>query len=473
MEQKIKSLLSRIYSDINRNTKPDPSLLSGNAGILLFDYLYSEASHKAESEGNESEGRKSEGSESERKHKAESERSHKVVSEEYSKAGSEASLKAEPEGSESEGSKSERSQKADWKENDKAEKDSRIDNDAFQNDFELLAEHSLSFSHPTFCSGYAGINWYFKFLQAKELLSDEDREILCYRDKELERISLEMLKHGNYDFLHGAVGIAYYLLYRPAASTEEYYAAFFQLLEALIDASETRDAVPNFDYKTNSIIPGEINLGLSHGIPSVLKFCIQSYKQGICTEKSEKLARQLIDYLLTHTNADTTSSYFPYTITISSSERRIDEVSRLAWCYGDAGAGIILYHAGVAFQDKPTIDFSLKVLLNSTKRKNTEEAMIKDACICHGTAGIAHIYNKMWHYTQDPAFKDACDYWIQKTLGLGVYPDGIAGFKKYTGVSNKYENDSGLLEGAAGIGLALLSYLTGDFSWDYCLMLND
>jgi len=186
--------------------------------------------------------------------------------------------------------------------------------------------------------------------------------------------------------------------------------------------------------------------------------------------KSEKLARQIVNYLLTHTNADTTSNYFSYTI---SSEKQANEVTRLAWCYGDLGVGIILYQAGIIFQDKQTIDFSLKVLLNSTKRSTIEDAMIVDAGICHGTAGVAHIYNKMWHYTQDPIFKDACDHWIQKTIEFGIYADGIAGFKKYNGESKRYENDCGLLEGPAGIGLVLLSYLTGDFSWDYCLMLND
>lgn len=352
-----------------------------------------------------------------------------------------------------------------------AEKGNPINEHAFQNDIEQLAEQSLTFSFPTFCNGFSGINWYFKFLNAKEVLSDEDVKILCYRDRELENISLEMLKQGNYDFLHGAVGIAYYLLYSPETTSKNYYADFFSGLDSLIDASANKDAIPNYDYKTNGIIPDEINLGLSHGIPSVLKFSIQCLKQGICREKSQKLAQQLAGYLLAHTNRDTASSYFPYTI--SSTEKHRDEVSRLAWCYGDLGVGIVLYQAGVILQDAHIVDFSIQVLLDSTKRRNMTEAMIADAGICHGTSGVAHIYNKMWHYTQDPTFKEARDHWIQKTLEFGVYPDGIAGYKRYTGESDKYENDWGLLEGSAGIGLVLLSYLTGNFSWDYCLMLND
>jgi hypothetical protein len=98
---------------------------------------------------------------------------------------------------------------------------------------------------------------------------------------------------------------------------------------------------------------------------------------------------------------------------------------------------------------------------------------LKDSGICHGSAGIAHIYNKVWHDTQQPVFKDACDYWIQKTLDMAIYTDGIAGYKKYGGPNAAYEKTPALIDGAAGIGLVLLSYLTGDFCWDYCFMLNN
>jgi lantibiotic biosynthesis protein len=99
--------------------------------------------------------------------------------------------------------------------------------------------------------------------------------------------------------------------------------------------------------------------------------------------------------------------------------------------------------------------------------------MVKDAGFCHGCAGIAHMYNKLWHSTHQPVFKAACDFWMQRTLDMATYPDGMAGHKKYTGTEGVFESTPALLDGVAGIGLVLLSYLTGDFSWDYCLMLNN
>ncbi len=38
-------------------------------------------------------------------------------------------------------------------------------------------------------------------------------------------------------------------------------------------------------------------------------------------------------------------------------------------------------------------------------------------------------------------------------------------------IRNVYNHE--LLQGMLGIGVVLLSYITEDFSWNYCLMLND
>ncbi|MDP1972915.1 MAG: lanthionine synthetase C family protein, partial [Sediminibacterium sp.] len=347
----------------------------------------------------------------------------------------------------------------------------KVDKGEFNNRFESLAENSFSLSFPTFCNGYAGTNWFFKFLNIDGTLKDEDVDLLCYRDEDLKNISLEMLKSGNYDFLHGAIGIAYYLLYNNGNKLdEEYFATFFILLNALSARSTQGIMIPTYDFKINNIKPDEINFGLSHGIPSILKFCLQCYKHMVCKKESKELANRIIEYIISNPNDDITHCYFPYHVTLGKdAEKR----TRLAWCYGDLGVSIVLYQAASLFQEKKWMDLALHVLLDSTKRRTHDQTMIVDGSLCHGTAGAAHIYNKMWHYTQNAVFKDASDYWIQKTLELSVYSDGIGGYKKFSGYTKSYENDPGLLEGTAGIGLALLSYLTGDFSWDYTLMLND
>jgi lantibiotic modifying enzyme len=124
------------------------------------------------------------------------------------------------------------------------------------------------------------------------------------------------------------------------------------------------------------------------------------------------------------------------------------------------------------FDDVNLKKFALEVFRHSMTRVDSDRTFVRDAGICHGTAGIAHVYNKMWHLTRDKTFKNACDFWINQTLQLDKFDDTISGYKQYFSPTNTYQSSSGLLEGSSGIGLVLISHLTNDFDWDYCIMLN-
>jgi hypothetical protein len=93
--------------------------------------------------------------------------------------------------------------------------------------------------------------------------------------------------------------------------------------------------------------------------------------------------------------------------------------------------------------------------------------------MCHGTAGIGHIFYRMWWNTQLPQFKEAADYWFGQTLKMGKFTDGLAGYKAWhTEEYGGWVNEYGLLIGISGIGLALLSYYFGvEPAWDECLLL--
>ena len=104
----------------------------------------------------------------------------------------------------------------------------------------------------------------------------------------------------NWDFLHGGLGIAYYALYNPVNFDNKYFTEVFNELFRICDL------YPKYGMFLDDQIDGtrRINLGLAHGIPSVLKFCIISYKQGICRDQSQKLAYKIIDFLLQNSFKD-------------------------------------------------------------------------------------------------------------------------------------------------------------------------
>lgn len=93
-----------------------------------------------------------------------------------------------------------------------------------------------------------------------------------------------------------------------------------------------------------------------------------------------------------------------------------------------------------------------------------------DAGICHGSAGLAHIFNRFFQATGDSLFKEAAIFWIRQTLsqrgrtGVGGY-NGMRWLNDNGHVRWKYNR--GILTGAAGVGLVLASALSAvEPEWD-------
>ena len=150
----------------------------------------------------------------------------------------------------------------------------------------------------------------------------------------------------------------------------------------------------------------------------------------------------------------------------------MDENSRLAWCYGDLGIAYTIYQASKTFKNIQLTQHAYKILIDTTKRKTQDNTLIFDAGICHGTSGVAHFYYRLWKETSDIRFKSACDYWIKNTIQFLTSGTSKLNLKMHNPVTKEFENaPDTLLEGSPGIGLALISHLTGFTSWDYCIII--
>ena len=320
-----------------------------------------------------------------------------------------------------------------------------------EKDIGAIAENLPLSNNPTFCNGQAGAYWLFKFLAANDILSQTDCDFLCEEEATLNATALRMLDAGNYDFLHGAVGIAYQQLYGPSTPDNDFHRRFLNGLQRLRSTSTDGRMIPHYNVKDRVVEPDKINMGLSHGLPSILKYCLACYRSCACPDLAVTLARDIISYIVENTNKDTRYCYFPSIVSPDDTARK----SRLGWCYGDLGVAWILYQAGCLLDDQPTVRLSMEVLRHAAGRRDPEHTLVGDTGLCHGSAGIALIFDRLGRLTGEPVFKNACDHWIDATLTMNS------------------PKAAGLLEGSAGPGLALLSHITGNFDWDYCLMLNN
>ncbi len=96
--------------------------------------------------------------------------------------------------------------------------------------------------------------------------------------------------------------------------------------------------------------------------------------------------------------------------------------------------------------------------------------------ICHGAAGNAHIFNRLYQATGEASFKAAALFWYEQIFTLRRTDAGIAGFpmlEQGDDAEPRWVDCVGLLNGAVGVGLVLLAACSETIpDWDGCLLVS-
>ena len=96
---------------------------------------------------------------------------------------------------------------------------------------------------------------------------------------------------------------------------------------------------------------------------------------------------------------------------------------------------------------------------------------VVDAGLCHGSAGLAHLFNRMYQMTAEPLLADAARFWVERTLEL--CSAALTRDASGTDAAQAAWKGPGLLEGAAGIVLALeAACTTAEPIWDQMLLVS-
>jgi len=284
---------------------------------------------------------------------------------------------------------------------------------------------------------------------------------------------------GNYDFLHGAIGYGIYFLKRfentTDPKTKKRYRDYLLELISFLDTNKKTSkngiwwASELYLEKQETIMV--CNLGLAHGIPSITNFLTRLLPYTEFKPLVVPMIKNSIRYIRSckkKPNDQGTTSFPSWFF----SENQIEYRSRLAWCYGDLGIAITLLNAGNTLKDNTLINEAVTILKHSTKRKDPKEAMVLDAGLCHGAFGVSHLYTYAYQITQEIEFRNTAIYWANIGLDMSIHKDGYAGYQKITG-ENMWSSADDLLDGIAGIGLAILSNIASfPMKWDTSLLIR-
>ncbi len=336
---------------------------------------------------------------------------------------------------------------------------------------EIFDEINNGFIYHTHAGGLAGIGWTVELLSQNEFLEIDTNETLGDIDPYLHKTMIHDITHDNYDFLHGAVGNGNYFLSRAKnAAVNDYLSELLDKLEenSIKDEDGARKWLSTLDQESG--LKG-YNVSLSHGISSIIAFLGKMVAHGVQTEKASLLLSGAVQFLLAH-RLDRTKfvSIFPSWVQLDG---ELSD-SRLAWCYGDLGISMALWQAGKNVGNKEWQKIAEDTLVDAATRRDVKEHRVMDAGLCHGAAGIMHIFNRAYQNTGLEILKETARYWAEQTLKMAHWEDGYAGYKSWhTEKYGGWKPEPGFLEGVAGIGLALISMIAPiESKWDESLYIS-
>jgi hypothetical protein len=208
---------------------------------------------------------------------------------------------------------------------------------------------------------------------------------------------------------------------------------------------------------------------VAHGVPGVIALLADAWRLGIRQEKARPLLEGAVRWLLSQQLEEQKGARYPSWIGPGVELRP----SRLAWCYGDPGIAAALLYAARAVGVEEWERQALEIAAHAA-RSAPVDAGIRDAGLCHGAFGLAHLYNRIHQAGGGDLFANAARLWYRLGLDMRKPEGGVGGFETWMpGLDREpgWQADPGFLTGAAGVGLALLAALTPvEPGWDRLMM---
>src|SRR5262249_4438241 len=106
----------------------------------------------------------------------------------------------------------------------------------------------------------------------------------------------------------------------------------------------------------------------------------------------------------------------------------VPQKCRIAWCYGDLEMAAVLTAAARAAARRDWERAALALALRAADRPFAG-SVVSDAGLCHGAAGVAHLFNRLYQASGEPRLAEAARRWLEKTLEMREPGHGAGGYR--------------------------------------------
>lgn len=329
-------------------------------------------------------------------------------------------------------------------------------------------QHDISF-----CGGFSGLLWSLYHLDNEGIITGAAEMIGHDVIDAIYARHIAEIKTGNYDFMFGGLGIA-----MPLIECRHKMAKHEQYLADIVDELDKSAArINDMAYWECMLKPDEnlrgVSFGMSHGLPGVIAILSKIAVGGIATEKSTKLIDSVVRYMLSKKRQDISYSLYPSRFIDKDISDIFPGNGRTAWCYGDINIAFGLLYAWKATGNHSYLQEARNILQYLTERNTATAHYTADGSFCHGAFGNAHLYNRLYNYLGDESLREASGFWFAKGMEKVSCENGQV--KVYTLMNGEesWAANGNLIMGTAGIGLAIISALSGEPGrWDDAFLIN-
>jgi hypothetical protein len=284
-----------------------------------------------------------------------------------------------------------------------------------------------------------------------------------------------------FDAIRGLSGLGAYLLRRDTHSK-----AVRCVLEYLVRLTEplsiNGEILPGWwvtsgpsGRPSERFAGGHGNTGMAHGIAGPLALLALALRHGVTVDGHQQAMMRILAWLDRWRAPTATGPVWPYWVNrqqLRVGRREISDAQPPSWCYGTAGLARAQQLAALALGDTQRGEHAATALFQAVSSL-TQLGAATDASLCHGIAGLAHIAAVV-AADASPQVAEQLRGQIPELLDK-VQPPGVSAAQWVDRLLQSADVGAGLLEGAAGIALAVMgaeAAVGPSPSWDTCLLIT-
>lgn len=321
-----------------------------------------------------------------------------------------------------------------------------------ENMFDDLNNNGQGFTGSSYSIGAGGFCYTINYLAEKGFLDIDPQTELSDLDDHLYTYALKQIQVDKIDFLYGSLGVVHYFASRR--QTEKINSYLNGLVIAICNRIQSFKADAWFrNLGLNRLKSNEVDLGLAHGQCGILLILLEVFPLLKEQQPVKTIINAVISLIQKCQLPDdfdvNICSLFPNSFFIIDTKAENFSINnRLAWCYGDLNQVLLLYRAGRILDNPAYLKLAHEIGHKAAARRTEAATQLEGTMICHGTSGLAQFYRTLFQESKDPVYSEEYQYWIEISANTAVQEANTSG-------------QLGLLQGTAGVGMALLDSLSG------------